>query len=209
MASALPPEPKLDPPGRGRIYDSIIETIGNTPLVEWNRWHDQRWGSCVCGRTACDTDGENRLGQILMQLRTDLAATPAPPAPPAHSPSSSTPAPRPRPPASGGGGNAKATSWPSGETATRTMWSLWAGYSIRVRPVAAPRGILFDRTGLPLVDNRPAFTLVVVPRDAPDLDAALARLRPGAELLVGADQPLELVDVAHRQAVADEDARAG
>ena len=26
-------EPRLDPPGRGRIYDSIIETIGNTPLV--------------------------------------------------------------------------------------------------------------------------------------------------------------------------------
>ncbi len=24
---------KLDPPGRGRIYDSIVETIGNTPLV--------------------------------------------------------------------------------------------------------------------------------------------------------------------------------
>ncbi|MEO1091309.1 MAG: cysteine synthase A [Pseudomonadota bacterium] len=24
---------KLDPPGRGRIYDSILETIGNTPLV--------------------------------------------------------------------------------------------------------------------------------------------------------------------------------
>ena len=26
-------EPHFDPPGRGRIYDSIIETIGNTPLV--------------------------------------------------------------------------------------------------------------------------------------------------------------------------------
>jgi cysteine synthase A len=29
----LQPEPRLDPPGRGRIYDNIIETIGNTPLV--------------------------------------------------------------------------------------------------------------------------------------------------------------------------------
>jgi cysteine synthase len=38
MASALPPEPKLDPPGRGRIYDSIIETIGNTPLVRIKRF---------------------------------------------------------------------------------------------------------------------------------------------------------------------------
>ncbi len=47
---------------------------------------------------------------------------------------------------------------------------------IRLRPIAAPRGILFDRTGLPLVDNRPAFTLVVVPRDVPDLGALVDRL---------------------------------
>jgi penicillin-binding protein 2 len=47
---------------------------------------------------------------------------------------------------------------------------------IRLRPIAAPRGILFDRTGLPLVDNRPAFTLVVVPRDVPDMSALVDRL---------------------------------
>ena len=34
---------------------------------------------------------------------------------------------------------------------------------IRIRPVAAPRGILFDRNGLALVDNRPAFTLSLIP----------------------------------------------
>lgn len=28
---------KLDPSGRGRIYDSIVETIGNTPLIRLNR----------------------------------------------------------------------------------------------------------------------------------------------------------------------------
>ena len=28
---------KLDPPLRKRIYDSIAETIGNTPLVRLNR----------------------------------------------------------------------------------------------------------------------------------------------------------------------------
>jgi cysteine synthase A len=34
MASEqMQPEPRLDAPGRGRIYDSIVETIGNTPLV--------------------------------------------------------------------------------------------------------------------------------------------------------------------------------
>ncbi len=47
---------------------------------------------------------------------------------------------------------------------------------IRLRPIAAPRGILFDRAGLPLVDNRPAFTLVVVPRDVPDMGALVDRL---------------------------------
>ena len=30
-------EPRFDSPGRGRIYDSIIETIGNTPLVRTPR----------------------------------------------------------------------------------------------------------------------------------------------------------------------------
>jgi penicillin-binding protein 2 len=51
---------------------------------------------------------------------------------------------------------------------------------IRIRPIAAPRGILFDRNGAPLVDNRPAFTLSLIPREMdrdPDKrDAALGRL---------------------------------
>jgi len=48
---------------------------------------------------------------------------------------------------------------------------------IRVRPVAAPRGILFDRNGLALVDNRPAFTLSLIPREMGDeRDTVLARL---------------------------------
>jgi penicillin-binding protein 2 len=71
---------------------------------------------------------------------------------------------------------------------------------IRLRAVMAPRGILFDRNGLPLVENRPAFTLAVVPRDASeDLPAVLDRLAsllnlPVAELQerfarVSADSP--------------------
>jgi penicillin-binding protein 2 len=51
---------------------------------------------------------------------------------------------------------------------------------IRVRPIAAPRGILFDRNGMPLVDNRPAFTLSLIPReldrDPVKRDATLGRL---------------------------------
>src|SRR5207247_1823965 len=38
---------------------------------------------------------------------------------------------------------------------------------IRIRPIAAPRGVLFDRNGAPLVDNRPAFTLSLIPRALP------------------------------------------
>src|SRR4029453_605990 len=36
--------------------------------------------------------------------------------------------------------------------------------------------ILYDRNGLALVDNRPAFTLSLVPRDVEDRDNVLARL---------------------------------
>jgi penicillin-binding protein 2 len=47
---------------------------------------------------------------------------------------------------------------------------------LRVRTVAAPRGILFDRRGAPLVDNRPAFTLAVVPRELEHREVVLARV---------------------------------
>src|SRR5436190_1972885 len=51
---------------------------------------------------------------------------------------------------------------------------------IRIRPIAAPRGILFDRHGTPLVDNRPAFTLSLIPRELPresaSRDAVLGRV---------------------------------
>ena len=47
---------------------------------------------------------------------------------------------------------------------------------IRIRPIAAPRGILFDRNGIPLVDNRPAFTLSIIPRELDNKDAVLGRL---------------------------------
>src|SRR5262249_59171110 len=47
---------------------------------------------------------------------------------------------------------------------------------IRIRRVAAPGGILFDRNGLPLGDNRPAFTLSLIPREIDDRDTVIARL---------------------------------
>jgi penicillin-binding protein 2 len=68
---------------------------------------------------------------------------------------------------------------------------------IRVRPVAAPRGILFDRHGVPLVDNRPAFTLSLIPReldrDIERRDAVFGRV--AALLQIPFD---ELVEAAER-----------
>jgi penicillin-binding protein 2 len=64
---------------------------------------------------------------------------------------------------------------------------------IRVRPIAAPRGILFDRNGVPLVDNRPAFTLSIIPRELDNRDAVLGKV---SSLL---DLPYqELVDALER-----------
>jgi penicillin-binding protein 2 len=56
---------------------------------------------------------------------------------------------------------------------------------IRIRPVAAPRGILFDRNGLALVDNRPAFTLSLIPREMEDRNQVVARLAVLLRMPVG------------------------
>ena len=50
------------------------------------------------------------------------------------------------------------------------------GNRIRVRSIVAPRGMLYDRHGIPLVDSRPTFRLVVVPRDLTDRREEIARL---------------------------------
>ncbi len=89
---------------------------------------------------------------------------------------------------------------------------------IRIRPIAAPRGILFDRHGIPLVDNRPAFTLSLIPRELPrdgagrdavlgrvasllrvpfqELQDAVARVHPDSFLPVRVRRGLTLEDVA-------------
>ncbi|VAW24148.1 Cysteine synthase, partial [hydrothermal vent metagenome] len=43
---------QFDPPGRGRIYNSIIETIGNTPLV----------------RVPNLTQNQNLVGDLVLKL---------------------------------------------------------------------------------------------------------------------------------------------
>ncbi len=61
---------------------------------------------------------------------------------------------------------------------------------IRVRPAAAPRGILFDRNGLALVDNRPAFTLSLIPREMENRPTVLARLHLLLKIPLGELQEL-------------------
>lgn len=40
-------------------------------LIEGNSWHDTYWGQCTCDKH--DMTGQNKLGEILMQIRTVCA----------------------------------------------------------------------------------------------------------------------------------------
>lgn len=78
---------------------------------------------------------------------------------------------------------------------------------IRIRPVTAPRGILFDRNGLPLVDNRPAFTLSLIPREIEDPDNVLARV--SALLRIPLAELQEALDRAPSDSIRPQRVRRG
>ncbi len=48
----------------------------------------------------------------------------------------------------------------------------------RIRPVKLrpPRGVIYDRNGRPLVENELVFDISLIPEDASDLDATIAKL---------------------------------
>jgi penicillin-binding protein 2 len=48
---------------------------------------------------------------------------------------------------------------------------------IRIQEIAAPRGILFDRKGIPLVDSFPSFDVSLFPQDVPDMESLLPVLK--------------------------------
>lgn len=54
-----------------------------------------------------------------------------------------------------------------------TWRSLSENNRIRLQRLAATRGLIYDRNGEPLVDNRPSFDVVVVPEDTHDLAATI------------------------------------
>ncbi len=64
---------------------------------------------------------------------------------------------------------------------------------IRLQGIDPPRGQILDRQRLLLVDNRPSFNLVMVPRDAKPVEATLERLAAGTGLDLG-----ELRDTTER-----------
>jgi penicillin-binding protein 2 len=47
---------------------------------------------------------------------------------------------------------------------------------IRIEDIAAPRGIIFDRNGVPIVENRPAYNLVIIREDISDLERTIKEL---------------------------------
>lgn len=53
------------------LGDELLQTE-DALLIEGNSWHDNFWGICACTRCA-SVDGENMLGQLLMERRADLA----------------------------------------------------------------------------------------------------------------------------------------
>lgn len=57
---------------RYKFADPILATrlklTGNARLEEGNYWHDTYWGICPAG----SGNGKNRLGELLMQVRTEL-----------------------------------------------------------------------------------------------------------------------------------------
>ena len=63
--------------------------------------------------------------------------------------------------------------------------TLSEGNRLRDEPVTPPRGLIFDRNGVPLAENRPSYELDVVPEQVPDLDATLASLGKLVDLRPG------------------------
>jgi penicillin-binding protein 2 len=53
---------------------------------------------------------------------------------------------------------------------------LSTGNRIRIDPIPPPRGLIYDRHGVPLALNRPAYQLELVREQTPDVDAALTKL---------------------------------
>ena len=55
-------------------HDKLLLT-GDDELIEGNYWHDNCWGDCNCSKCH-QTQGQNHLGKLLMQVRNTLRSVP-------------------------------------------------------------------------------------------------------------------------------------
>lgn len=56
------------------LKKKLLDT-GVSLLVEGNHWHDQFWGDCRCPKHK-DKQGQNQLGRLLTEIRTDIRLGP-------------------------------------------------------------------------------------------------------------------------------------
>ncbi|WP_313233436.1 NADAR family protein [Tissierella praeacuta] len=49
----------------------MLKATGDAYIEESNHWHDNRWGNCICEKCELE-EGQNLLGKLLMDIRTDL-----------------------------------------------------------------------------------------------------------------------------------------
>jgi len=66
------------------------------------------------------------------------------------------------------------------------------GNRLRIQPLAPTRGLIFDRNGLVLAENLPAWELIVIPEEIADLEASLQSL-----------EELQLVDPAEHPSLIE------
>jgi len=55
-----------------KLQSDLLDTE-DAYLEEGNSWHDNYWGDCKCAR--CWWKGSNKLGLLLMQVRSEIVAT--------------------------------------------------------------------------------------------------------------------------------------
>lgn len=60
---------------RDATVGELLLGTGHQVLMESTTWHDNVWGTCVCGRPACRKPGLNYLGVILMSVRESIKRT--------------------------------------------------------------------------------------------------------------------------------------
>ena len=51
------------------LRQKLLDT-GDAYLIEGTTWHDNYWGICTCDR--CGGRGQNKLGQLLMEIRKEI-----------------------------------------------------------------------------------------------------------------------------------------